>query len=108
MRDHKSILAWQEAHEVVRGVLRSCRQLWRPHAAALFQQLQHSSLSVQLNIAEGYSLPRRFRYHLEIAYGSAVETGDFLELAMEEGVIPPAEAGAMLDRCRRTQRLLLG
>jgi len=42
MRDHKSMLAWQEAHEV------------------------------------------------------------------SEGVLPPAEAGAMLDRCRRTQRLLLG
>src|SRR5690242_3036568 len=52
---------------------------------------QRSSLSVQLNIAEGYSLPRRFRSHLEIAYGSAVETGDLLELALEEGVIPPAD-----------------
>jgi len=110
MRDHKSMLAWQEAHEVVRGVLRSCRLCWRPQAAALFEQLQRSSLSVQLNIAEGYSLkrPARFRYHLEVAYGSAVETGDLLELALSEGVLPPVEAGAMLDRCRRTQRLLLG
>jgi four helix bundle protein len=110
MRDHKSMLAWQESHEVVRSVLRSCRLCWRPHAAAVFEQLQRSSLSVQLNIAEGYSLkrPGRFRYHLEVAYGSAVETGDLLELALSEGILPSADAGAMLDRCRRTQRLLLG
>jgi hypothetical protein len=37
-----------------------------------------------------------------------VETGDLLELALEEGVLPEAEANAMLDRCRRTRRLLLG
>jgi four helix bundle protein len=110
MRDHKSILAWQEAHEVAPSVLKNCRTRWKPYASGLFDQLQRASLSVQLNISEGYSLrgPRRFRYHLEVAYGSAVETGDLLELALEEGVLPEAEANAMLDRCRRTRRLLLG
>jgi four helix bundle protein len=39
-------------------------------------------LSVQLNIAEGYALrsPKRFRNHLDIAYASAVEMRDLLEL----------------------------
>jgi hypothetical protein len=43
-----------------------------------------------------------------VAYASAVETGDLLELAAEEGVLPDGEANEMLERCRRTQRLLLG
>jgi four helix bundle protein len=111
MRDHKSLLAWQEVRAVARGVLGCARTAWRPCAAALFNQLQRSSLSVQLNITEGYSAgggSGRFRYHLRIAYGSAVETGDLLELALEEGVLAEDDAGALLARCRRSQRLLLG
>jgi four helix bundle protein len=36
---------------------------------------------VQLNIAEGYALKssKRFRYHLDIAYASAVETAELLK-----------------------------
>jgi four helix bundle protein len=110
MKDHKSIVAWQEAHEVARAALRSCRIQWKPYAAALFGQLQRSSLSVQLNIAEGYALrsPKRFYYHLEVAYGSAVETAELLELALEEALLPDSEGQAILVRCRRTQSLLLG
>ena len=110
MQDHKSIVAWQEAHEVARAALRSCRLLWKPYATALFGQLQRSSLSVQLNIAEGYALrsPKRFYYHLQVAYGSAVETAELLELALEEDLLPDSEGQAMLARCRRTQSLLLG
>ena len=110
MRDHKSLVAWQVANDVVRGVLRACRLRWRPYAAALFDQLQRSSLSVQLNIAEGYALRehRRFCYHLRVAYGSAVETGDLLELALSERLLAEEEAQAMLSHCHRTQRLLLG
>jgi len=110
MRDHKTLLAWQEAHEVARAALRSCRTRWKPHAAALLGQLQRASLSVQLNIAEGYALRsrRRFHYHLQVAYGSAVETAELVELAIEEGILPDSEGQAILARCRRTQSLLLG
>ena len=110
MRDHKSLVAWQEAHVVARAVLRCSRTAWRPHAAALFNQLQRSSLSAQLNITEGYSLiaNNRFPYHLRVAYGSAVETGDLLELALEEELLPESDAHQLLGRCRRAQRLILG
>ena len=110
MRDHKSIIAWQVANEVARAVLRNCRMRWNPPASALFNQLQRSSLSVQLNIAEGYALrtPRRFHYHLGVAYGSAVETGELLELALAEKMLPELEVRAMLERCQRSQYLLLG
>jgi len=110
MRDHKSLLAWREAHEVARAVLRCSRTAWRPHAAALFTQLQRSSLSAQLNITEGYSLiaNNRFPYHLRVAYGSAVETGDLLELALEENLLPKSDALLLLERCRKAQRLILG
>src|SRR5689334_3627424 len=82
VRDRTSLVAWQQANAVVRLVFRATRYHWKPWAATLFAQLQRSSLSVQLNITEGYGrgLSGPFRNHLEIAYGSAQETADLLRL----------------------------
>ena len=65
---------------------------------------------MQLNIAEGYALGSRaaFRRHLSIAYGSAVETGDLLELLIEKQLGPVAQAQRLLALIHRTQGLLLG
>jgi len=110
MRDHKSLVAWQEANKAVEAVLHGSRTNWKPFAAAVFAQLQRASLSVQLNIAEGYALraARRFRNHLEVAYGSAVETGELLELAIRNVLLPEELSRPALDSCLRCQRLLLG
>jgi four helix bundle protein len=110
MRDHKSLVAWQVANEVSRAAVRLCRSRWKPYAAGLFEQLQRASLSVQLNLAEGYALHQqpRFRYHLRVAYGSAIETTELLELAAAEGVIPPAELEPLITSAHRSERLLLG
>ncbi|MGH7702262.1 MAG: four helix bundle protein [Gemmatimonadales bacterium] len=110
MRDHRSLIAWQLSRTVARAILGLSRKYWKPHAAAVFQQMQRASLSIQLNVAEGYALKSsaRFRNHLEIAYGSAVETGELLELAADENVVPVEVVTPVLGDCRRTQRLLLG
>jgi four helix bundle protein len=110
VRDHRSLHAWQEAQAVVLGVLELARHSWKPHAAALFSQLQRASLSVQLNIAEGYAFGKSPTYtrHLRIAYGSAVETGELLEIALKAELIPVDPGAHLLTRNRRSQRLLLG
>ena len=107
---HRTLKAWIEAKEVSRAAYRAARDHWTPPASALFSQLQRSALSIQLNIAEGFALADlgRFGNHLAIAYGSAVESEDVLELAMEEGVIPQQFANEAIERCRRCERLLLG
>ena len=110
MRDHRSLHAWQEARGVVLGVIQLARTAWKPYAAALFSQLQRSSLSVQLNIAEGYAYgaSRTCHRHLNIAYGSAVETGELLEVGIDAKIMAPDTANYLLQRNRRSQRLLLG
>jgi hypothetical protein len=45
---------------------------------------------------------------LAIAYGSAVETDDILELALEEQILPKDFGEGILVRCRNSERLLLG
>ena len=69
MRDHKTLKAWIEAHGVVNSVFDFCESSWRRQARAAFDQLQRASLSVQLNIAEGYARrhPKPFLYHLATA-----------------------------------------
>jgi four helix bundle protein len=107
---HRSLVAWEEAKEVSRAAFRAARTHWSPPASALFAQLQRSSLSIQLNIAEGFALADRGRFgnHLTVAYGSAVETGELFEFALEEGIVPKAAAEEALRHCRRCERLLLG
>jgi four helix bundle protein len=106
MRDHKSLLAWQEANSVVRAVMVATRGRRHP----CVDQLQRAALSVQLNIAEGYALrsSKRFRNHLDIAYASAVETAELLELTSELELLPTHQARPTIQRCRRCQSLLLG
>src|SRR5687767_10912487 len=91
MRDHKSLLAWQEARAVVLVLLPAIRQVKYSYANPVFSQLQRAALSVQLNIAEGYALraSKRFRNHLDIAYASAVETAELLELSGEIASFQP-------------------
>ena len=110
MRDHRSLHAWQEAQAVALGVIALARDSWKPYAAALFSQLQRSSLSVQLNIAEGYTFGESLTYtrHLRIAYGSAVEIGELLEIALKAKLIPMESGTQLLSHNRRSQRLLLG
>ena len=110
MRSHKTLLAWQRAHSVVLLVLDICKHRWHVSAAAVFSQLQRSALSVQLNIAEGYALrsPRRLRNHLTIAYGSAVETLDLLELLEETNLVPDGLAKQASAHTREAQALLMG
>jgi four helix bundle protein len=95
---------------VVLGTLEVARSNWKPYAAALFAQLQRASLSVQLNIAEGYAYGNTpsFTRHLAIAYGSAVETGEMLEIALDAQLVTAAIGKQLLARNQRSQRLLLG
>jgi four helix bundle protein len=110
MRDHRSLHAWQEAQAVTLGAIALARDSWRPYAAGLFSQLQRASLSVQLNIAEGYAFGESPTYarHLRTAYGSAVETGELLEIALKANLIPVDPGTHLLNHNRRSQRLLLG
>jgi four helix bundle protein len=110
MKDHRSLRAWREAHGASIGVIRLARDAWRPHAGALYAQLQRASLSVELNIAEGYTFgdSPTFTRHLAIAYGSAVETVELLRLGIEADVLPQTPGLEILAHADRARILLLG
>lgn len=110
VKDHRSLVAWKEARALVLQVLDLSRTAWKPWASAVFGQLQRCSLSVQLNIAEGYAYQgtARYKWHLRVAYGSAVEAGDLLELLGSAELIGADRAKALVAHNVATQKLLWG
>jgi four helix bundle protein len=110
MRDHTRLEAWQEARRVALAVTVAARDHWMPWKAPLVSQLQRAALSVQLNIAEGATFSRSPTYtrHLGIAYGSAVETCELLDLLTELDALPADSLEDLRRRAERTKALLLG
>jgi len=110
MSGHKALEAWKSAHRVVGEVFDTSFKSPTPSGWPIYDQLRRAALSLQLNIAERYGLrsPRAFRRHLDIAYGSAIETGDLPELIIEKRLGPVEMAENLLAHTLRTQRLLLG
>ncbi|MEO8478534.1 MAG: four helix bundle protein [Gemmatimonadota bacterium] len=82
MRSHKDLIAWQRARVQTLAVFELAGARWSPSLAAPWDQLRRAALSVQLNLAEGHAMGpgRRCAYHVRIAYGSAVEVTELLEL----------------------------
>ena len=109
MRDHRTFRVWEHSHAVALEVIRLSRSSWKPYAAALFHQLQKSSLSVQLNIAEGYTYGNSptFTKHLGIAHGSAIETGELLRLAVEAGILEEKVVTPLLERNLEAEHILV-
>ena len=110
MKTHRSLEAWKEARTVALLTIAAARDHWRPWAAALFSQLLRSSLSVQLNIAEGATFGRSPTYtrHLGIALGSAVETVELVENLTEANILPIEIGGELLSHLIQSRRLLIG
>jgi four helix bundle protein len=74
------------------------------------RQLQRASLSVVLNLVEGYAWRpgAKWRHHLRIAYGSALESVEVTEFLGEIGVGSPREVEALLGSQRRAAGLVYG
>src|SRR5690349_10664538 len=110
MSSHRTLEAWKEARQVSLGLLTVARDHWKPWFGSLLTQVLRSSTSVQANIAEGASFGRSPTYtrHLGIAYGSAVETIEFLDLLVEAKALPEGVGEDLLSHARRTRLLLVG
>lgn len=109
MHDHRDMIVWRKLRRVVLRVIHLSRITWKPYVAAVFWQLQKAALSVQLNIAEGYAIwhPRQRRRHLRIAYGSAVETVDALELLADAAVGDSHELEGLVGEAREVCPMLV-
>jgi four helix bundle protein len=102
MLSYTDLRVWQRARRITLACLGLAKDHWQPRARPLFDQLLRASLSVQLNIAEGYALATKGRkLHLwTTAYGSAVETTNCLDLLCESGLVPRDKGNPLAEEAR--------
>jgi four helix bundle protein len=110
MRDHQSLDAWQYARDLSQDVYRLSTRVWSPPLGTALDQLRRASLSIRLNLVEGYSWRpgRRWQHHLRIALGSAMETTECLRFLREIGAVSPEAGAELITRARRVERLIWG
>lgn len=73
---YKKLIAWQKADELARKIYFVTHTFPKSELFGLTSQLRRASLSVPLNIIEGYGRNNRneFRHFLSITLGSLAET----------------------------------
>ena len=98
MRDHRSLSVWQEANRITRWVIGASETHYRPAVRVPFYQLQMSALAIQLHIARGHALrkTRTYRKHLTLAYASAIETIELLQLMEQAHLLASNEVADAL------------
>ena len=88
---------WKASDELVRAVYRATTDFPKNEIYGLTSQLRRASLSVVLNIVEGYA--RRssgdLRRFLDISLGSLAETEYLLELCNELGYLSERDFGSL-------------
>ena len=109
MKTHRTLICWQVARQLTIRIHEVTSRHWSPPASAAFSQIRRASLSVRLNIVEGHSLasPGSFGRHLNVAYGSAVETAELVEFCEETGLLPASTARELHSLATRVQALVL-
>jgi four helix bundle protein len=105
MASHRDLAAWQAARASYLAIQRYSDAHWRPERGVVFDQVRRSSLSVMLNLSEGYACGpgRRCRWHFRVAYASAVETTDVLEALVALG----SDLSGEVELSRRVQALTI-
>ena len=103
MKSYEDLRAWQHAEAIALEVFRWADGHWSPQRASALEQLRRASLSVALNIAEGFDCGPgpRCRFHLRVAYGSAVETTALLRFLTRLG----DDLGDLAQRSEATRAL---
>ena len=108
MRDHRNLRAFKLADELATEVYDVTREFPKSERYILTAQLKRAALSVPGNIVEGCgrnSTADLFRF-LDYSFGSLRETGYYLRLSKQLGLLTPQRAKSILNLHARTSRTL--
>lgn len=111
---HKPVLnfedltAWQVAIDLAKQIYKLTAKFPKEEIFALTNQIRRCSSSVSANIAEGFGRrsPADKVHFYQIAYGSLLETKNFLYLSGELGFADSSSINDLIEFVNRTQKLL--
>lgn len=101
---YKNLLVWQIADELAKKIYKATNKFPTNELYGIISQLKRASLSVPLNIVEGYARnsKKEFRQFLKISLGSVAEVGYLLEFSFEQGFLKEEtfkELMGLRDQC---------
>lgn len=96
---YKNLLVWQIADELAKKIYKATNKFPTNELYGIISQLKRASLSVPLNIVEGYARnsKKEFRQFLKISLGSVAEVGYLLEFSFEQGFLKEETFKELMD-----------
>ena len=90
MKGYKDLKVYEKSYNAAKAIYRLSEDFPKEEIYAMTDQIKRASLSIPLNIAEGYvkrRSQREFKRFLEIAIGSSNEVSVLLDFASDLGYI---------------------
>jgi len=108
VRDHRRLLAYAKARELVLAVYQATSKFPREEQFGLTAQIRRASVSVPSNLVEGCARRSELDYRrfVDMALGSARELEFQLELARDLGFL--GENGSLIGSAQEVARLVAG
>lgn len=104
----EDLRVWQESQKWAVAVYESTKLFPKDELYALTSQIRRAASSISANIAEGFGRksPRDKLHFYTMAYGSALETKNFLYLTNKLGYIGKPDLDVPLEQGTDVQKLL--
>lgn len=104
----EDLTVWQESQAFAVNVYKLSNNFPSEEMFAMTSQIRRAANSVSANIAEGFgrsSINDKMHFYT-MAYGSLLETKNFIYLANKLGYIDNTALPQLLDQCTSCQKLL--
>lgn len=108
IQNFEDLTVWKVALDLAKQVYKLTKNFPKEEIFSLTSQIRRCSSSVSANIAEGFGrrTPADKLHFYQIAYGSLLETKNFLYLSRELGFADSPTLDDLMDSVTRTQKLL--
>jgi len=106
----EDLICWQKARELVKDIYKLTGTTNYKKDYPLIDQIRRASVSVMLNIAEGFALrtSKEFRKHLFIAHGSIAEVQSVLYISKDLNYIEIEDFKEYYERCNEISKIISG
>ena len=110
MQDFRRLVVWERAHQFAIAVRRATTAFPRKGYSDLKSQLTRAAESIPSNIVEGCAAATRkeFARYLDISIKSTTEVEYQLQLAKDNGVLPPTKWEGLTAEVVEIRKMLCG